>query len=265
MAKRDRAQRQAERAALAIANAVAVLRPRATRQSVVRRIRRAVRRVPSRFNLAIQPTVTDTLNVTLTPVGRGAAQVSQQAVIDAVVQAVTQAPVQRAAAPSTPGVTVPPPPAGGAVPLSVPVPRYVRRGPQLQVVSNIERNPLTEFGIRGLCETLNNRIIQMFARQETYAGKLRPNSVRWEKYKAERGLDLRRGHATLQMAQAIRRTKFYTVRWSTNRVEIVWSDAALIAAVPYAEYYIAEKCIGGKLTGVKRSDWDAAILALGVR
>lgn len=88
-------------------------------------------------------------------------------------------------------------------------------------------------------DALQERIAESFA-GERVAGSstLGANTPEWNMYKARKGLDPRRGHATNNLQRALSARRLFRVGAVTNNtVSLEFLESRLHADVPYAEYY----------------------------
>lgn len=91
--------------------------------------------------------------------------------------------------------------------------------------------------------SLQERISQSFA-DEMVAGssQLRTNTPEWNQYKADHGLDSRRGHASGTLQRSLDGARLFVVSGIRNaKATITFLEARLYGRVFYAEYYEAAK------------------------
>jgi hypothetical protein len=113
---------------------------------------------------------------------------------------------------------------------------------------------------------MRDRIAEEFENEKTFSGKLAANSSAWESYKANAGLDTRRGHAYGRLQAMIDRSRLWNVRPQRTKIVVEFSDNRLLS-LGYAGFYIASKVKGAALAGIRPSwlkPYERAVATLGV-
>jgi hypothetical protein len=108
-------------------------------------------------------------------------------------------------------------------------------------------------GLDQAARLLQDTIAKQFEVAQTYAGPLAPNTTAYNIRKVLQGLDIRRGHRSGRLQNALYGVRAWTVRGGGKRWTISFDDAAVRARVPYARYYIQQKTPGQRIMGVQRS------------
>lgn len=108
-------------------------------------------------------------------------------------------------------------------------------------------------GLERAGRLLQDRVASEFEKAQTHAGPLARNSTAYNIRKVLQGLDIRRGHRSGRLQNALYGVKAYSVSGSGRRWAIRFSDLAVVSRVPYARWYIRDKVPSGKLVGVERA------------
>lgn len=91
--------------------------------------------------------------------------------------------------------------------------------------------------------------------------RFRPNSPKWNAYKAKKGYDSRRGHMERRINRALGREPFYRVTAVRGGVaRIVFVEEALYDRQPHARWYAKLKVPGGRILQLN-AGWLARALA----
>ena len=131
-------------------------------------------------------------------------------------------------------------------------------GPQLQTF-NTAADPAEDAAVAAAIAAQAQRLIATaFERMMAPLGPLRDNTTAYTQSKIAQGFDIRRGHRTGELQRALYEVPLWSVTPSVEGATVRWSDAPLIAAVPHAVYYLAEKVPGGSLASVTIGLWVAA-------
>lgn len=116
---------------------------------------------------------------------------------------------------------------------------------------------------------LQEQVADSFSKQKLRGHVwLLPNTKRWNKYKAERGLDPRRGHATNELQRNLDspRPLFSISRLSSPKGEaayrLTFNEGWLNSRVPHALHYAEMKARGGRLLVLARKWVDMAMAIL---
>jgi hypothetical protein len=103
--------------------------------------------------------------------------------------------------------------------------------------------------------TIQQRVSDEFQLAKAYGGALKANSRDYDIWKILNGFDIRRGHKTGQLQEAMEEVQCWrVVPMNAKDVEIRFSDAFLRRLAPYAEFYIAAKTRRGIVMAATTKD-----------
>lgn len=107
---------------------------------------------------------------------------------------------------------------------------------------------------QALAARLQNRMAQEFNAERTYAGPLKPNTPRYNAWKARMGVEVKRGHLTGALQAALGAVPAYYITRTGNGAMIEFSLQDIHKATGYAGYYSARKTRRNSLVGIS-PDW----------
>lgn len=107
--------------------------------------------------------------------------------------------------------------------------------------------------VAAFARALQKTIADNWELSRAWSGPLGANTQKYQVWKILNGFDIRRGWKTGKLGDTIKTIKCWSARKTNDGWQVTFTDAPLLAAVPYAVYYREMKVRGDIIMGVNAS------------